>query len=98
MVFLALSGKMVFLFPENMTFFLRRKTKEGLFQKICSNMMSSVYSMKTVFLFPTNAKLPFFQKKMIFSRKNTPKDDISGITTKDDIHPRKYGISIEIPY
>ena len=54
--------------------------------------------MKTVCLFPTNAKLPFFQKKMIFSRKNTPKDDISGITTKDDIHPRKYGISIEIPY
>ena len=30
---------------------------------------------------------------MIFSRKNTLKDDISGITEKDDIHPRKYGIS-----
>ena len=62
MIFLALSGKMVFLFPENMTFFLRWKTKEGLFQKICVNMMFSVYSMKTVFLFPTNVKLPFFQK------------------------------------
>ena len=37
-----------------------------------------------LFLFPTN---------MIFSRKNTLKDDISGITGKSDIHPRKYGIS-----
>ena len=30
---------------------------------------------------------------MIFSQKNTLKDDISGIIEKDDIHPRKYGIS-----
>ena len=27
---------------------------------------------------------------MIFSRKNTLKDDISGIIEKDDIYPRKY--------
>ena len=32
---------------------------------------------------------------MIFSRKNTLKDDISSITEKDDIHPRKYGISLD---
>ena len=30
---------------------------------------------------------------MIFSQKNTIKDSISGIIEKDDIHPRKYGIS-----
>ena len=30
---------------------------------------------------------------MIFSRKNTLKDDISGIIEKDYIHPREYGIS-----
>ena len=44
--------------------------------------------------------LPFCQKKakIIFSRKNTLKGDISGITEKDDIHARKYGLSVEIPY
>ena len=36
--------------------------------------------------------------KIIFSRKNTLKGDISGIAEKDDIHSRKYGISVEIPY
>ena len=36
--------------------------------------------------------------KMILSRKNTLKGDTSGITEKDDIRPRKYGISVEIPY
>ena len=30
---------------------------------------------------------------MIFSRKITLKDDISGIIEKDDIHPRTYVIS-----
>ena len=30
---------------------------------------------------------------MIFSRKNTLKDDISGIIEKDDIRPRKYNFS-----
>ena len=28
---------------------------------------------------------------MIFSRKNTLKDEFSGIIEKDDIHRRKYG-------
>ena len=34
----------------------------------------------------------------MFSQKNTLKVDICGITEKDDIYPRKYGIFIEIPY
>ena len=35
--------------------------------------------------------LPFCQKrqKIIFSRKNPVKGDISGINEKDDIHPRE---------
>ena len=45
--------------------------------------------------FPTNVILPFCQRrtKMIFSQKNTFKDEISGIIEKDNIHPGKYSIS-----
>ena len=43
-------------------------------------------------------KIWFFFVRQIFSRKNPPKGDISGITEKYDIHPRKYGISVEITY
>ena len=46
--------------------------------------------VKVVFLFPTNMKLPFCQKsKDDLFPKNAPKDDISGITEKYDIYPRK---------
>ena len=34
------------------------------------------------------------KSKMIFSQKNTLKDDISDITEKDDTHPRKDDIGI----
>ena len=58
-------------------------------------MMFSVYMYKCykydITLLPKKAKI-------IFSRKNKLKGDISDITVKDDIHPRKYGISVEIPY
>ena len=47
-------------------------------------MSFSVYSVKMVLLFPTNTKLPLCKKC-----KDAPKDDISGITEKDDTHPRK---------
>ena len=51
--------------------------------------------VKVVFLFPTNMKLPFCQKsKDDLFPKNTRKDDISGITEKYGIHPRKDDISI----
>ena len=51
--------------------------------------------VKVVFLFSTNMKLPFCQKsKYDLFLKNTPKDDISSITKKDDIHPRKDDIGI----
>ena len=36
--------------------------KDDLSQKVHGNMMLSVYSVKMVFLFPTNMKLPLCQK------------------------------------
>ena len=69
--------------------------KDDLSQKIHGNMMFSVCSVKMAFPFPTNMKLPFYQKsKDYLFPKETPKDDIFGITEKDDIHPRKDDIDI----
>ena len=51
--------------------------KDDLSQKIHGQMIISVLLVKILFLFPTN----------------TLKDDISGITGKNDINPRKYGVS-----
>ena len=41
MIFLVLSGKMIFVFPENMILPLRRKIKDNLSQKIHGNIFSS---------------------------------------------------------
>ena len=55
--------------------------------------------VKVVFLFPTNIKLPFSQKSKVDPfQKNTPEDDISDITEKDDIHPRKDDIGIRCTF
>ena len=55
-------------------------------------MIFSVYSVKVVFLFSYKYDITLLSKKQnIISRKI--QDDISGITEKEDIHPRKYGIS-----
>ena len=69
--------------------------KDDLSQKIHGNMIFSVYMYKCYKCDIT--RLPK-KAKIIFFRKNTLKDDISGITEKDDIHPREYSISVEIPY
>ena len=64
------------------------------FKKIHGNMIFSAYSVKLVFHFPTNMILHFCQKsKDDFFPKNALKDDNSSIIEKDDIYPRKYGIS-----
>ena len=48
-----------------------------------------------VFLFPVTMKLPLRQKsKDDLLLKNTPKDDISGITEKDVTHPKTDDIGI----
>ena len=63
--------------------------KDDISQNIHQNMIFSVCSIKRGFT-PTNMNLPFCQtsKDDVFP-KNTPKDDISNITEKDDIHPGK---------
>ena len=84
-----------FFFPKIWYVFYGRKMKDGLSQKIRRSMMFSICSVKVVFLFPTNMKSPFWQKsKDDLFQKNTPKDDISGITEKDNINPRKDNIGI----
>ena len=77
MIFLPSSGKITFLFPENMIF-CGRKIKDDLSQKIHGNTIFYVCSVKMVLLFHANMKLPFCQKNRddLFP-KNTPKDDIS---------------------
>ena len=68
--------------------------KNNVSQKIDRNMTFSVYSVKMVFLFSTNMILPFCQKaKMIFSQKNTLKDDIFVYHLKDGIYPSKLSLS-----
>ena len=46
MIFLILSGKMIFLFPEDIILFFRRKMKDDLSQKIHGNMIFSSNASK----------------------------------------------------
>ena len=81
MIFLVSSGKMLFLFPENMIFFYGRKMKDDLSKKIHGNMMFSICWYMVVFIPHTNTKLPFCQKsKDDLSTINACKNDISRIT------------------
>ena len=57
MVFLVLSGKIIFIFLKNMILLFRKKMKDHLSQKQKKNhgnMIFSVYSVKMVFLSPIN--------------------------------------------
>ena len=76
------------ILPENMILFFTRKIKDDLSQKIHLCIFG-----KNDFFYLLIWHYPSFKKaKIIFSWKNTLKDDIFGIIEKDDIHPRKYGI------
>ena len=66
--------------------------KDDLSQKMHGNMIISVYEY-----YKYGITLLRIKAKIIF-RKNTHKNDISGINEKYVIHPRKHGISVEIPY
>ena len=46
LIFLAISGKIIFLFPENMIFFFGRKRKDDLSQNMHANMIFSVHMYK----------------------------------------------------
>ena len=78
---------MTFLSPENMILILRTENERWHFSKKYMEMVA--------FPFHLNMKLPFCQKsKDDLSPKNTSKDDISGITEKDDVHLGKDDIGI----
>ena len=72
MIFLVLSGNMIFLFPENMILFFRQKMKDDLSQEIHGNMIFSVYMYKCykydIILLPKKSKT-------IFSPESTLKGD-----------------------
>ena len=77
MIFLVLSGKIMFLFPENMILHLSRKMKDDLSQK---------NTRKYDIFFKLS-------EKMVFSKRVAPGHDLSCIISKDGIFfPRKHNI------
>ena len=69
MIFLALSGKMIFLFPKNMILYLRRKIKDDLSKE---NTRKYDISFKP-------------SEKMVFPKRAAPAHDLSCIIWKDGI-------------
>ena len=93
MIFPALSGKMIFYFPENLILSFRRKMKDNLSQenvlkKVLLKIMALEYdlsciSRKMVFLFPENMMLFFIRKmKDYISQKKPPKNKTTTTTNK----------------
>ena len=76
MIFLVLSGKMIFLLPENMILYLRRKMKDDLSQK----------NTKKYDIF---FKL---SEKMVFTKRPVPAHDLSCIIWRNGIFSRKNDI------
>ena len=69
MIFLALSGMMIFLFPKNMILYLRRKIKDDLSKE---NTRKYDISFKP-------------SEKMVFPKRAVPAHDLSCIISKDGI-------------
>ena len=83
MIFFVISGKMFFFF-QKIYFFFRRKMKEDdLYQKTSGNMIFSVCMRRRI-----RCGITLLAKKTKMPPRNILKGDISGITEKDDIHPR----------
>ena len=76
LIFLVLSGKIIFLFPENMIWHLRQKMKDDLSQK---------NTRKYDIFFKVS-------EKMVFSKRAAPGHDLSCIIWKDGIFSRKHDI------
>ena len=70
MIFLILSGKMIFPFPKNMTLIFRRKMKDDLSQKIRGNMIFSSNVPKRWYLHWNMIYLVLSGKEVFFSRKH----------------------------
>ena len=80
MIFLVPSGKMIFLFPQNMILFYRRKIKEDLPQK-------KKQKKKKAWKYDIFFK---YSEKMAFPKKIALEYDLSYIMRKDGISfPRK---------
>ena len=60
-------------------------------------MVFSVYMRRRHSPPPPPPPPPAKKTKMTLPRNNTPMGDISVITEKDDIHPRKYSVPAETP-
>ena len=78
MIFLVLSGKMIFLFPENMILFFRQKMEDGLSQK---NLWKYdiFFKCSEKMVFPKNIALNIIWKDYTFF---TQKYDIFSLDEK----------------
>ena len=92
MIFLALLGKIMFLFPENMVLFFRRKMKDDLSQKNtwkyyifceCSEkiVFPEISHWNMVFLVLSKKDDVFFSKNMILSFRLKMKHNLSQNST-----------------
>ena len=91
MIFLVLSGKMIFPFPENMILQLRRKIKDDLYWRIHGNMIFSSGSSKRWSLHKGPCRHMIFlvlsEKMVFFSRRH----DLFSLGKKwKTAFPRKY--------
>ena len=88
MILLVSSGKMIFLFPQNMILFFRRKMKDDLSQKIHGNMIFSSNVLKRwsfqkkshwniVFLVSSGKMVFLSLKNMIFFLRQKMKDRLN---------------------
>ena len=87
MIFFVLSGRMIFVFPENMILFIRRKIKDDLFQIYtwkyyiffkCSEKMVFPKKMHWNMIFLVlSGKIVFFPLKTYFFFGRKIKDDLS---------------------
>ena len=105
MIFLLLSRKIIFIFPENMVLALRRKMKDDLLKKIDGNMIFSSNVLKRwsfqkrphwdmIFLV-ISGKMVFFPENMIFFPwAQSERRSFSRTTWKYDVfcvHVHTYG-------
>ena len=99
MIFLVLSGKMIFLFPENMILHPSRKMKDDLSEKIYGNTFSSSPLKRWSFqngprrhiIFPVlSGKMVFFPKNIIsFPWAGSERRSFPENTWKHDASPLK---------
>ena len=95
MIFLAFLGKMIFLFPENMILYLRRKMKDDFSQKIHGNIFSSNFLKRwssqkwrrqhMIFLFYLERWYFFLENMISFPWEESERQPFSGNTWKYDI-------------